>query len=276
MNLIKSSRSASLFLVKPCSLSQPKYISFFRKKKKSSQELAEEEVLVDENQAEETSRWSHLSEEEINKICDKSGLDDELKAIETGIAKPRKFTLLDEYKRDFIRPLYGMYGKATGLKPGVCWPTKEELDFIKKFEQTFYPSLSKLLEDLKLQKEQELQALKQREKEVIKNLKELPKLKKEFYEKLEIKRLEIEEEKKKHQKLIQEIREYVGFDIDPKDERFQEAVAQKEEEEKAKLKASQKKDKHAKITQMLQKMLDLPEETDLGNKPLVTPKKDKS
>lgn len=276
MILINSARLPTLSF-KPYFCLDCKYISFFRRKK----ERAKEKVvnsLAEKAEEKNVSKWSHLSEEEINQICNKSGLDDELKEIETGdYLKAKKFYYLDEYRKDFIRPLYGKYGKATGLKSGVCWPTKEEFDFIKKFEQTFYPSLSKLLDDLKLEKETELKALRKREQEVIKNLKELPKWKKEFFEKLELRRLEIEEEKKRHEKLIQEIREYVGFDIDPKDERFQEAVAKKEEEEKAKIKVAQKKDKHARITQMLQKMLDLPEDADVSAvKPNQTDKKDKS
>ncbi|RWS02927.1 growth arrest and DNA damage-inducible proteins-interacting protein 1-like protein, partial [Dinothrombium tinctorium] len=201
------------------------------------------------------SKWVHYTDDEIMAIRDKSGLSPQLKAIKNSeLSKPERFQYLHQYRENNVRRYYAKYGKKSGLKPGVMWPSKAKFEFIKQFEATFYPSLEKLWADAKAEKEAAEKEIRQREAEIAANLKKLPQLKKEFFAKLESKRLEAEAERTKKEKLIQDIREYLGYDVDPGDIRFQEALLKKEEEDKLKAKAEKKISKQAKLLAKIAEM----------------------
>lgn len=53
-------------------------------------------------------------------------------------------------------------------------------------------------------------------------------------------------QREKKEKLIEEVRSYFGYRVDPKDERFQEMLEKKEKEEKKAIKEAKKKEKIAK------------------------------
>ncbi|RWS00939.1 hypothetical protein B4U79_01469 [Dinothrombium tinctorium] len=132
-------------------------------------------------------------------IRDKSGLSPQMKAIKNSeLSKPERFQRLHQYRENNIRRYYAKYGKNLAEKEAA-------------------------------EKE-----IRQREAEIAANLKKLPQLKKEFFAKLESKRLETETKNAKKEKLIQDIREYLGYDVDPGDIRFQEVLLKKEEEDKLK------------------------------------------
>lgn len=218
----------------------------------------EEDLALQPIEVESKSPWQDLNEEQISKICDRSGLDDELKALERRqLSGPVKFDQLREYKREHVKSFYAKYGKDSGIKPGVCWPNREELDFRDKFEKTFYPSLEKLLKDNELEKQRIANIIKETEDSVAAGLAKREEQIAAFHEKRAIKQAEEEEAKKRSEKLVAEVREYLGFNIERSDPRFQEALAKKEEEERLKSKAKVKKDKNSKIADMLRKMLDI-------------------
>lgn len=121
----------------------------------------------------------------------------------------------------------------------------------EKFEQSVETMQQALMERKRIEKEKRAQ----REKEINENLKKLPKMKEEFWASYHKMHQNIKDENLKNEKLIQEIREYLGYEIDPKDPRFEEALQKREEESKAAMRAARKLDKQKQQMEMLQMLL---------------------
>lgn len=232
-------------------------IDFFKTRKKT---LSREEDILLQPPAlssttpvpaaapQKTSMWQDLTEEEVDRIRFKSGLPKEILCEQRGIpVHGTRFTYLEHYRRDFVRQYFATYGKASGLKPGVCWPHKEELAFRIKWEETFYPKFNDMVQRKKDEREQKAKELAKYRAQIMANLKKLPAAKKEFFAKLNERKQQELDEKAKREKVLQDVREYLGYDVSQGDTRFQEALAKKEEEEAAVRKASKKTEKQSKI-----------------------------
>lgn len=151
-----------------------------------------------------------------------------------------------------MKAVYGRYGKESGLNPGVMWPRKEELNYLKQYEKAFCHTIEDLVAESKAKREQALRERREREQEVCENLKKLPAAFKSFFEKVEQKQREKEEWTRQREALVEEVREILGFRAKPDDERFQKALALKEEEEiKAKKKEARKKRENASLDELL-------------------------
>lgn len=84
----------------------------------------------------------HLQDKEHGRLPDRERLEE--------------MTFKDNTKRKiFLRKLYAKYGRAIDIDPGVCWPSKEELEEIKEDDKFFEPSFQQLLADLKEEKRKE-------------------------------------------------------------------------------------------------------------------------
>lgn len=163
-----------------------------------------------------------------------------------------KLTNIKHYKKEYVRALYGKLGKDSGLNPGVLWPRKEELEHLKQYEKAFTLKLDSLIEENRLKKEAALNERMAREKEVSNNLKKLPGELKQFFDKIEDKKKQKEDWVRQRETLIEEVREILGYRAKPSDERFQEALAKKEEEDaKAKRKEERKRKENAKLDELL-------------------------
>jgi hypothetical protein len=220
----------------------------FGRKSKEPEEKPKEELVASNVLEEEP---IVMSDEELMKIRDKSRLPQHIKSEISGENIPQ-MTYLWQFSRHCVRKRYATYGKASGLKPGVMWPSKEEFDYIKGIETTFYPPLNEMVAKRKAIREEELIVKQKREKEIMTNLKQLPKWKKEFWNKYHKMHDDIEAEKLKKEKLIQEVREFVGYDLDPKDPRFEEALIKRDEEMKKLSKAARKQEKQRITLERLQ------------------------
>ncbi|KAM2567860.1 hypothetical protein TB1_010168 [Malus domestica] len=163
-----------------------------------------------------------------------------------------KLTNIKHYRKEYVRALYGRHGKGSGLNPGVMWPRKEELEHLKQYEAVFTQKLEDLIAENQTKKEEQLRARKEREAEVLRNLEKLPEAFKSFFDKIEAKEKEKQEFIQQREALIEEVREILGFRAKPTDERFQTALAKREEEEaKAKRKEARKKRENASLEEML-------------------------
>ncbi|KAI1290357.1 Growth arrest and DNA damage-inducible proteins-interacting protein 1 [Halotydeus destructor] len=248
---ISRTRTATKSCVSNISLSRkihstPSSTAWFSKKKK------EEETLPME--AEPASLWSHLTDEEVMKIRDKSRLPSFIKSELAGQPRWQRLPSLSQYKRDFVQQYYAKYGEATGIKPGVCWGNKQEIEFQLEWERTFYPDLKTLIET-DIQEKEAAAKTKARDKaDIVAKVAKLPKAIEDFYKKIEAKKKEAELEKIKKEKLVQEVREYLGYDVSPGDSRFQEALKKKDEEERKASKQSKKQEKAAQIMAKIQAM----------------------
>lgn len=152
----------------------------------------------------------------------------------------KRLTNLRHYKIDNVRALYGRYGKSSGLNPGVMWPRKEELAYLKQYEEAFCPKLEELVTENETKKAEALKARQEREKQVLENYKKLPGEFKNFFDKIEEKKKERTEWLREREEMIESVREILGYRAKPNDPKFQEALAQKEAEE-AKAKRKQKR-----------------------------------
>jgi len=110
-------------------------------------------------------------------------------------------------------------------------------------------------ENLEKKKAQETQYRTKRLKEIEGNLAKLPEQKKEFWASYHKLYEDIEKEKIKKEKVIQEVREFLGYDIEPNDPRFEEALQKKDEEEKAAMRAARKLEKQRQNMEMLQALV---------------------
>ena len=163
-----------------------------------------------------------------------------------------KLTNIKHYKKEYVRALYGKLGKESGLNPGILWPRKEELNHLKQYEAAFCPKLENLIAENRAKKEALARARMQKEEEVLKNLERLPGEFKKFFEKLEAKEKERREWIAQREALVEEVREILGFRAKPSDERFQQALEKKAEEEaKAKKKELRKKRENAGLDELL-------------------------
>lgn len=165
-----------------------------------------------------------------------------------------KFRTVNKYRRDNVQKYYAKYGEASGIKPGVCWGSIQENEFKIKFEKTFYPDLGTLLENDRKAKEDAKNKIETERADILAKLKTLPKAIAEFQKKFDVKKKEEIAQRVKKEKLIQEVREYLGYDVAPGDTRFQDALQKKEEEGKAAAKANKKEEKRAKMMAKLSQM----------------------
>lgn len=228
------------------------FIKIF-KRKNNEENVVEGELQ--EQPFESTSVWSHLTDEEVAKIRDKSRLPRDVWCELNGVPEHgTKFRHLEMYKRDYVRSYWAKYGEASGLKPGVCWPSVEELQFRKEFEKALYPSFQEVLDASKKKREEEAKNLAEYRSNILKNLKKLPSAKKAFFDKYVEIQQKRDEEKKKRDRLIQDVREFLGYDVSPTDTRFEEAVAKMEEQAKLIKKSSKKQEKQAKVLSLLAAM----------------------
>ncbi|OTF80613.1 hypothetical protein BLA29_002159 [Euroglyphus maynei] len=167
----------------------------------------------------------------------------------------QKPTFVWQYRKIQIRKRFATFGKSSGLKPGICWPSKDELNYMKQFDATFEKSIESMRENLLQTQKAEQEKRNKREKQIVANLKKLPKMKEEFWKNYHNLYSEIEEEKSKKAKLIQDVREYLGYDIEPNDPRFEEALAKKDEEAKVAMRAARKLEKQRQHMEMLQALV---------------------
>ena len=197
-----------------------------------------------------------------------------LEAYKGEVGQATELKFLWQYKKDAMQKRFAKFGKNSGaffavnfansnskwfhlpgLKPGVCYPTNEELEYLTQYEATFEKSVARMRDDLRRRQTEAAEARTRRTREVEKNLAKMPTLKKDFWAKYHQLYEDIEREKEKKEKVIQEVREYLGYDIQPNDPRFEEALLKKDEEEKAAVRAARKLEKARQGMEMLQEMV---------------------
>lgn len=153
------------------------------------------------------------------------------------------YQIKDQYKRR----LYAKFGRSSGINPGVvCWPSEEELKKIIEHEEEFEPTLQEMVRNVEKRKQEEKDAIREREEKVERNLSKLDKWMNDIKAKKEKKLAEIEAQKAKKERLIEEVRQYFGYRLNPNDPKFQEILEKKEKEEKKAAKEAKKKEKFAK------------------------------
>lgn len=170
----------------------------------------------------------------------------------------RKEAVPIESKYDFelyrLRHYYARHGSESKLNPGLCWPTREEILDTIEFEKVHEPPLQVRIKNVEEARLAEEKRKREVEEEVDKNMANLDKWIADYHGKKEKKKAEMLELKLKKERLVEEISEYLGYEIDPRDPRFQEAVEQREKEKKKALKAKKQQESYDKMITKLRQM----------------------
>ncbi|ELU18930.1 hypothetical protein CAPTEDRAFT_226802 [Capitella teleta] len=150
--------------------------------------------------------------------------------------------------------LYAKHGAASGVDPGVMWPSKEELAEIKDIEAEFKPTLQELWANVAEKRESEKAARLAKEATVARSMAAMPKYIQEH--KARLLKTEAEEAAAlaKQKELMEEARDYYGYEIARNDPRFVLMVEMKEEEAKAAKKQKKKEDRDANVKRVLSEL----------------------
>ncbi|XP_043266708.1 growth arrest and DNA damage-inducible proteins-interacting protein 1 [Venturia canescens] len=197
----------------------------------------DDQVTEDENVKLNTRRnKSRLSEEHYNVIHGNRPYEEDGPAFH-------------HYTWQWKRKMLGRYGiEGSGVHPGVAWPTKEDIAERKEYEKVAYPmSLHECWEQIASKKAQEEAEIQKRQDMIAAKLAKTSQWEKELYTKIAKKETDLQAAKERKERMMEEIRRHFGFKVDPKDERFQKMLLQKEKEEKKFRKEQKKKERAEKL-----------------------------
>ncbi|XP_064480468.1 large ribosomal subunit protein mL64-like [Ornithodoros turicata] len=204
------------------------------------------------------------SEEEISQKRNVSRLP--LRAYTRGIKKEYPEP---KYEYDFtikaMQRSYAKFGESSGINPGIMWPSKEELQEKIYYEKKFQPTIQELLANEKEKQRLAAEEIRQREEEVERNMAKLDAWREAMLEREEQKRVKAEQERIKKEQLVQEVREYIGYNVDLGDPKFKEVMEMKEEERKKAEKEARKKLKQERV---LARLMAVSEEPAVESKPV--------
>lgn len=229
VQLLRISLHPKIHTKRPLPLLNHLYHAEFSETSSTSQDPSEESILPPEN--EETA----TTEEDLMKKSDISRLRPHFRAIVHN--QPLPFTPRPLARFDdslaFQRHLYGKYGSSIGVNPAVCFVTKEEIEDFQEYEKVANPEHILEIRKRKLEElEEEKRQYRVREEHYEKMLATVEQHKQKIREKILSKMAAAEEAKKKRDSLLEEVKRHFGYTIDPKDEKFQLMLEQKEKEQK--------------------------------------------
>ncbi|CAH0721421.1 unnamed protein product, partial [Brenthis ino] len=191
-----------------------------------------EDVQAREAEIEKKRNKSRLSENHYNVIHDKRPY-----------VEPKCLVHLTV---KYNRKMYGKYGIASGVNPSICWPTKQEIEERKEYEAIAFPyTIPEVMASVAQTRKEEKIKIQQRDAEIAAKFAKFEQWKKELNDKIAKKAAEAEAAKLKKERLVEEVRRHFGFTLDPRDERFKEALAKREKEQRklekqAKMEAKEK------------------------------------
>ncbi|XP_058807129.1 large ribosomal subunit protein mL64 [Phymastichus coffea] len=192
-------------------------------------------------------------EEKLQKMCDISRLAPHHLNIIHG-RKPYNQSYESYHDSVWYRKrMLGRYGiEAAEFHPGICWPTKEAIEESLEFERLAYPkSIQEVWKEIEEKKKIAAEKIRAREEYIDKTVAKFDEWRAALDAKIAKKEAEVQAAKEKKERLMAEIREQFGYNIDPRDERFKEILALKEKEDKKKKKEEKKKKKEAKLLSWL-------------------------
>lgn len=152
----------------------------------------------------------------------------------------------------YQRYMYGKYGDSSKVNPSLCWPTKQELTDSTEYEMVAHPfTIPEMIKKAWEDKEKKNADIRARDLEIVEKIKKLDGWIKDMKMKVQNKKAEAIAVKERKEKLIEEVRRYFGYTVDPRDDRFKEMLEKKEKEQKKAMKEARKKAKEAKLLEKL-------------------------
>ena len=206
---------------------------------KSSSEQAELNEYEEQLQSMEATLKEQEREESVEKLRrarNKSKLSASDRRRLQGEAPLRGVSLIFDSKersKAHQMKMFGKYGTtATKISPSVAWPTPEELRDQEEFERVFYDGkgLKEMMKEIEEEKAAKVAKGLERDAEIDKNIVDMNKQLKMWKEKVSLKNKQAEIERQKQGRMLAELKEEFGYDIDPQLPQFQQAIQRKEAE----------------------------------------------
>lgn len=151
-----------------------------------------------------------------------------------------------QLRKDFVQ-----FGTASGINGGVCWPTKQEMADLHFIDGEFNSTFAQMKERLDASRREEAEQRDAREREIEANLDKLAQWRQEMLQKEDKKKQEELERKAVMEERIREVREYIGYNVDPNDPKFIEVMEMKQAERREAAKEAKKLAKKEKMMQRL-------------------------
>ena len=154
---------------------------------------------------------------------------------------------------EFKMRMLGMYGaEKSGISPEVCWPNEEELSEKREWEHVFYDGNTDLKSRMRAAASAEkakADRIREREEEIERGFEAMRLETEKWKKRIEAKNKSAQREKEKRDRVLAELRQEYGYDLDPNVPHFAEKIAEKEKEiakaAKAEKKAKKKEEAEA-------------------------------
>ena len=152
------------------------------------------------------------------------------------------------HSQEFKRKMFGTYGeKRTDVDPGICWPTDRHLELAAEWEKLYQEKpLIDQIKDAKAGKVKRKEDRMAREAAVDAGLARMDAQIKQWKARVNTKNAQAEHERARREKVLAELREEFGYNVNPNDKYMQERIVEREkaiikEEKEAKRAAKKEK-----------------------------------
>lgn len=135
--------------------------------------------------------------------------------------------------RAYKAKLLGQFGRSkTGIDPSMCWPTPEEIADEYEKERVLYDNttLIELIENDRRMQHEEKEAIIMREKEIDENLARMNKDLASWKTRIDSRKRQAQKEIDKRTKILAELRQEFGYDVNPMVPGFADKYAEKEKQ----------------------------------------------
>lgn len=186
------------------------------------------------------SKNQFASDDDIERKRDVSRMNHSEPTLESILLRPKI-----RRQQGKLHRYWAFHGSQSGVDPRTIWPSAQKLKEMKALEKRLYPSLQQMLDVVNTAAAEEKAERETRDNTIKEKMEKLKGWMDEFKQRRESKLMEAETQRVEKEKMLEEIRAYLGFRVDPKDERFQQIVEEKERERAKLAKAARKKEKIA-------------------------------
>lgn len=149
------------------------------------------------------------------------------------------------HSQEFKRKMFGTYGERTDVDPGICWPTDKHLELAAEWEKLYQEKpLIEQINDAKAGIVKRKEDRIAREAAVEAGLARMDAQIKQWKARVNTKNVQAEHERARREKVLAELREEFGYNVNPNDNYMKERIAEREKvlikEEKEAKKAAKK------------------------------------
>lgn len=138
-------------------------------------------------------------------------------------------TNTEHLSQPYKRKMLAKYGRKSGVNPGISWPSEEQMKLANDWERLYQPEplsvmMEKAWEEVRGEKEKRIQ----REAEIDKNLETMEKQMKQWQDRVNSKNKIAEQAIHRRERILAELKQELGYDVNPADRHMVEKIAEKE------------------------------------------------